>query len=75
MLGIAMGAGSDIAIEAGGIVLVQNDLMGVVKALKLSQKTSTDQIEFVLGLDLQCGRDPDRNWCFRGLGLDAQPEN
>lgn len=38
-VGIAMGAGSDIAIEAGGIVLVQNDLMGVVKALKLSQKT------------------------------------
>lgn len=38
-LGIAMGSGTDIAIESGGIVLVKNDLMDVVKALTLSQKT------------------------------------
>lgn len=38
-LGIAMGSGTDIAIESGGIVLVKNDLMDVVKALSLSQKT------------------------------------
>src|SRR5699024_3976642 len=34
-VGIAMGAGTDIAIESGGIVLVKNDLEDVVKALMM----------------------------------------
>lgn len=38
-LGVAMGSGTDIAIEAGGIVLVKNDLRDVVKAIKLSKAT------------------------------------
>ena len=38
-LGIAMGSGTDIAIESGGIVLVRNNLQDVVQALALSQKT------------------------------------
>ena len=38
-VGIAMGSGTDIAIESGDIVLVQNDLRGVVWALAMSQKT------------------------------------
>ena len=38
-LGIAMGSGTDIAIESGGIVLVKNDVQDVVRALALSQKT------------------------------------
>lgn len=38
-VGIAMGSGTDIAIDSGGIVLVQNDLRGVVRALDISKKT------------------------------------
>ena len=36
-VGIAMGSGTDIAIKSGGIVLVQNDLMAVVRALEISK--------------------------------------
>ena len=38
-LGIAMGSGTDIAMETGGIVLVKNDLRDVVTAMKLSRAT------------------------------------
>ena len=38
-LGIAMGSGTDIAMETGGIVLVRNDLRDVVMAIQLSRAT------------------------------------
>lgn len=38
-LGIAMGSGTDIAMETGGIVLVRNDLRDVVTAIQLSRAT------------------------------------
>ncbi len=38
-VGIAVGAGTDIAKETGGIVLIKNDLRDVVTAIDLSKKT------------------------------------
>jgi len=36
-VGIAMGSGTDIAMESGGITLLKGDLRGVVRARRLSQ--------------------------------------
>lgn len=38
-VGIAMGAGTDVAIESAGITLVKGDLRGITRARRLSQKT------------------------------------
>jgi len=74
-VGIAMGSGTDIAIESGGIVLVKNDLMDVVRALELSKKTF-NRIKlnlfwaFIynsLGIPVAAG-------VFFGLGLVLSPE-
>lgn len=36
-VGIAMGTGTDVAIESGGITIVNGDLTGIVRARRLSQ--------------------------------------
>jgi Cu+-exporting ATPase len=38
-VGIAMGTGTDVAIESGGITLVKGDLNGILRARRLSQAT------------------------------------
>ncbi len=40
-VGIAIGTGTDVAIESGDIVLVKGDLPGVLRAIKLSKATFT----------------------------------
>lgn len=41
-VGIAMGTGTDVAMESSGITLLQGDLMGIVKARQLSQATMSN---------------------------------
>jgi Cu+-exporting ATPase len=38
-VGIAMGTGTDVAMESGGVILVKGDLAGILRARKLSQAT------------------------------------
>ncbi|WP_066112613.1 MULTISPECIES: heavy metal translocating P-type ATPase [Sphingomonadales] len=41
-VGIAMGSGTDVAIESAGVTLLKGDLMGIVRARKLSQATMSN---------------------------------
>jgi len=38
-VGIAMGSGTDVAMESAGVTLVQGDLRGIVRSLRLSRAT------------------------------------
>jgi Cu+-exporting ATPase len=41
-VGIAMGTGTDVAMESAGVTLVKGDLRGIVRARRLSQATMTN---------------------------------
>lgn len=44
-IGIAIGAGTDVAIESAGIILVKSDPRDIVKIFKLSQVTYTKMVQ------------------------------
>ena len=41
-VGIAMGAGTDVAIESAGVTLLKGDLLGIVAAQRLSRATMSN---------------------------------
>jgi len=41
-VGIAMGTGTDVAMESAGVTLVKGDLLGILRARKLSQATMSN---------------------------------
>lgn len=47
-VGIAIGAGTDVAVESAGIVLMKNNPLDVVKAINLSRKTNTKMVQNLL---------------------------
>jgi Cu+-exporting ATPase len=74
-VGIAMGAGTDVAIESAGIVLVQNDLMGVVRAWSISKKTfNRIKLNLFWALIYNTIGVPIAAGLFMGLGLTLSPE-
>lgn len=74
-LGIAMGSGTDVAMETGGIVIIKNDLRDVAHAINLSKETmwKIKQNMFfalfynVMGIPIAAR-------VFFGLGLVLKPE-
>jgi len=74
-LGIAMGGGTDVAMETGGIVIIKNDLRDVLTAISLSRDTmgKIKQNMFfalfynVIGIPIAAR-------IFAGIGLVLRPE-
>ncbi|MDL2341905.1 MAG: copper-translocating P-type ATPase [Patescibacteria group bacterium] len=73
-VGIAMGSGTDVAIEAGDIVLVRNNLNDVATALRLSKKTFTRiQLNLFWALAYNVAGIPIAAGVFSSLGLVLNP--
>ena len=58
-VGIAMGTGTDVAMESAGVTLLKGDLTGIVRARPLGRDHAQHPPEPVLRLHLQCGRRAD----------------
>ncbi len=60
-VGIAMGTGTDVAIESASITLVKGDLMGIVKAMHLSRAVMRNiRQNLFFAFLVQCARRADR---------------
>ena len=74
-LGIAMGSGTDVAMETGGIVIIKNDLNDVLTAINLSRETvSKIKQNMFFALFYNIIGIPIAARIFAGFGLILKPE-
>lgn len=74
-LGIAMGNGTDVAMETGGVVIMKNDLNDVVNSIQLSRETmSKIKQNMFFALFYNVVGIPIAARVFAGLGLVLKPE-
>jgi Cu+-exporting ATPase len=74
-LGIAIGSGTDVAMETGQIVLVRDDLMDVVRAIKLARATFRKIVQnFFWALGYNVAGIPIAAGAFAWAGLTLRPE-
>lgn len=63
-VGIAIGAGTDVAIESADIVLMKNDLLDAVGAVKLSKAVIRNIKENLFWASFTTVSEPACSWCF-----------
>lgn len=74
-LGISMGSGTDVAMEAGSIVLMKNDLRDAVTAIELSRETIAKiRQNMFFALFYNVMGIPIAARVFMGLGIVLKPE-